>query len=164
MRVHRLETETWLARAPGEVFPFFADAFNLERITPSFLRFRVVTPPPIEMREGALIDYRLRVRGVPIRWRTEITAWDPPRMFRDEQVRGPYLLWRHTHTFEEKDGGTLCRDEVEYAAPLGWLSVPLLVRRDVESIFRFRARELRSIFGGERRPALPSATAPAPTL
>lgn len=157
MRTHRFETEAWLGRSREEVFPFFADAFNLERITPPFLRFRVVTARPIEMGVGTLIDYRLRVHGAPIRWRTEITAWDPMRMFVDEQVRGPYRLWRHTHTFEERGGGTLMRDVVEYAAPLGWISVPLLVRRDVARIFAYREGAMRRIFEGAGEPATATA-------
>lgn len=146
MTIHRFTTALWLPRPRTEVFPFFADARNLERITPPWLSFHVLTPGPIEMRPGTLIDYRLRIRGLPMRWQSEITAWEPERLFRDEQRRGPYRLWRHTHTFEEKDGGTLCGDEVEYAVPGGALINWLLVRRDVESIFRYRQQALAQIF------------------
>jgi len=101
------------------VFPFFAEARNLETLTPPWLKFEVLTPAPIVMRPGTLIDYRIRVHGLPIRWRTEITAWDPPHRFVDVQLHGPYTLWHHTHTFEERDGGTLCLDHVRYCRARG---------------------------------------------
>ena len=150
MRVHDFTTEAWLPRPRAEVFPFFAEAGNLEAITPPWLRFRVLTPGPLEMRRGALIDYRLRLRGVPIRWRTEITAWEPPDRFVDEQVRGPYRLWVHEHTFEpETRGGiegTRVRDHVRYAVPGGALVDALFVRREVAAIFAFRQRVLAERF------------------
>ena len=146
MSLRRFSAELWLPRPPAEIFPFFAEAKNLQRITPPWLDFSILTPPPIEMRAGALIDYRLKVHGIPLRWRTEITAWEPPTRFVDEQVRGPYRVWRHTHTFEAKDGGTLCRDEVEYAAIGGVLIEKLFVRRDVERIFRHRNETQRALF------------------
>jgi ligand-binding SRPBCC domain-containing protein len=147
LRESRFESELWLPRPPAEVFPFFADAGNLERLTPPFLRFRILTPRPVEMRPGALIDYRLRVHGVPLGWRTRIEAWEPPHRFVDVQLRGPYRLWHHTHSFEARDGGTLCRDVVRYAAPGGWIVDRLFVRRDVERIFAYRAEVLRELFG-----------------
>lgn len=147
MRESRFESEIWLPRPVEEVFPFFADAGNLERLTPPWLRFRILTPRPVEMRPGALIDYRLRVHGLPLAWRTRIEAWEPPHRFVDAQLRGPYRLWHHTHTFEPLDGGTLCRDVVRYAVPGGALVDRLLVRRDVERIFAFRRQELNRIFG-----------------
>lgn len=150
-RVWRLEMEQWLAKPPAEVFPFFADAYNLETITPDLLSFKVVTPRPIEMKPGTLIDYRLKVRGLPIRWRTEITEWDPPHRFCDTQLKGPYKQWVHTHTFTEENGGTRCKDVVEYAPPGGPLS-PLInklaVQNDVEKIFTHRAQVLEEMFGG----------------
>lgn len=147
MRESRFESEIWLPRPRAEVFPFFADAGNLERLTPPWLGFRILTPPPIAMSAGARIDYRLRVHGLPLRWRTRIEVWDPPHRFVDVQLRGPYRLWHHTHTFEEGDGGTLCRDVVRYAVPGGALVDRLFVRRDVERIFAFRGEALRSLFG-----------------
>ena len=137
----------WLPRAVEAVFPFFADACNLERITPPWLRFSVLTPAPIAMREGALIDYRLRVRGVPIRWRTLIEAWEPPVRFIDRQLRGPYRLWHHEHTFEAHEGGTICRDRVRFVSPGGALVHRLWVNREVATIFRYRQERLRAILG-----------------
>jgi ligand-binding SRPBCC domain-containing protein len=142
----KLETELWLPHRRDEVFRFFADAFNLETLTPPWLKFEVLTPRPIEMRVGLQIDYRLRLRGLPLRWRSEITAWEPPGRFVDEQRRGPYRAWIHEHTFEEQDGGTLTRDRVQYAVIGGWLINTLFVRRDVEKIFHFRQETLQGLF------------------
>jgi len=142
----KLETELWLPHRRDEVFHFFADAFNLETLTPPWLKFEVLTPRPIVMRVGLQIDYRLRLRGLPLRWRSEITAWEPPGRFVDEQRRGPYRAWIHEHTFEEQDGGTLARDRVQYAVIGGQLVNRLLVRRDVEKIFLFRREKLRGLF------------------
>jgi ligand-binding SRPBCC domain-containing protein len=147
LAVQLFESEILLGRPRREVFPFFADAHNLEDITPPFLRFRIVTSPPVRMEEGALIDYRLRLRGVPLRWRTRISRWDPPRSFVDEQVEGPFRVWIHEHTFEEVDGGTRVRDRVRYAVPGGWIVDRLFVRREVERIFSFRRERLRREFG-----------------
>lgn len=150
MRIREFKTELWLPLPPEKVFPFFADAFNLEAITPPWLNFNILTPRPIPMREGTLIDYRLRVRGLPLRWRTRISAWQPPHRFVDEQLRGPYRQWIHTHTFEVRDGGTLCRDIVQYAVLFDYIVHPLFVRRDVEKIFAFRQAALRARFGGSQ--------------
>lgn len=142
-----LDSTIWLPVPRDRLFPFFADARNLERITPDWLRFSVVTPDPISMHPGALIDYRLSWRGVPIRWRTEIARWDPPVGFVDRQLRGPYRLWHHEHVFFERDGGTLISDRVRYRAPLAWLTHRLVVDRDVARIFDYRRRALLEIFG-----------------
>jgi len=147
MKTFSYSTELWLPRPRSEVFPFFADAGNLERITPPWLKFEVITPAPITIRAGALIDYRLKVHGIPLRWRTEITEWNPPHGFVDQQVRGPYHLWHHTHTFMEREGGTLCRDEVVYRPRGGWLINALFVRGDVERIFRYRQKALGELMG-----------------
>lgn len=149
MRVHTFETELWLPSALEELFPFFADATNLERITPPWLRFQILTPLPIEMRPGTVIDYKLRIRGLPIRWRTLITAWEPPHRFVDEQVRGPYRLWVHEHTFVPCGTGTQVRDRVRYAVPLDRLLHRLVVRPDIERIFAYRAQTLKSLFAPE---------------
>ena len=157
--MHTLRREQLLPGTPDEVFPFFADARNLEAITPPLLRFEVVTPGEIEMGVGALIRYRLRLHGVPVHWLTSIQAWDPPHRFVDQQVRGPYALWHHTHTFEAAgDGATRMTDVVRYAigfGPAGRLAHRLFVRRDVEAIFDFRREELR------RRFAAPAQAPPA---
>lgn len=150
----RLSTAVWLPRPRSEVFPFFADARNLERITPPWLNFNIVTPGDIDMRQGALIDYRLRVRAVPVRWRTRIALWDPPRAFVDEQLKGPYALWRHTHTFTESGGGTICEDAVEYRVPGGPLAPianGLLVQRELRRIFEFRRAAMLQIFAAAPR-------------
>jgi ligand-binding SRPBCC domain-containing protein len=140
--VHVLERSQRLALPAERAFAFYADALNLEAITPPWLAFRVTTTGPIEMRPGALIDYRLRLHGIPVRWRTRIEAWEPSRRFVDVQVRGPYALWEHTHTFEP-DGphAVVIRDRVRYAlpfGPLGRLAHALFVRRDLERIFDYR--------------------------
>jgi ligand-binding SRPBCC domain-containing protein len=143
--VGTLVRELWLPRAPDDVFQFFADAFNLEAITPPWPRFRILTPAPIEMREGTQIEYRLRFRRVPVRWRSEITAWDPPDRFVDEQRRGPYRHWIHEHTFEGRDGGTLVRDHVDYAVAGGELLERAFVARDLDRIFDYRSATLREL-------------------
>jgi ligand-binding SRPBCC domain-containing protein len=151
VHVHTLRREQRLPGSPAEVFAFFGDARNLEAITPPLLRFRVMDSgaDAIEMGPGTLIRYRLRVRGVPVGWLTAIREWDPPRRFVDEQLRGPYALWHHTHTFEAlADGSTLMRDVVRYAlplGPLGELARRLVVGRDVEAIFDFRARRISEL-------------------
>ncbi len=147
MKIFIFESELQLARPVSEVFPFFADARNLQALTPDWLNFEVLTPGPVELRVGALIDYRLRVHGLPLRWRTHIKVWEPPHRFVDEQLRGPYRQWVHEHTFTERNGGTLARDVVHYAVPGGALVNRLFVRRDVERIFAFRREQLLARFG-----------------
>lgn len=142
-----IRSEIWLPKPLEEVFSFFADAHNLQAMTPDWLDFSMVTPCPIVMRPRTLIDYRLRLRGFPIRWRSEITAWEPPYRFIDEQRCGPYKLWVHEHRFEAREGGTLVGDSVRYAVPGGWLVDCLFVRRDVERIFQFRRDKLQELLG-----------------
>ena len=140
MRIHRLEREQMLSHPVDEVFSFFADARNLERLTPPLLRFEVLTPGAIEMRAGTLIEYRLRLHRVALDWLTRIEEWDPGVRFVDMQLAGPYRLWHHTHTFDPADSGTLMRDSVRYALPawpFGELAGPI-VRRDLARIFDFR--------------------------
>jgi ligand-binding SRPBCC domain-containing protein len=137
--------ELWLPLQREEIFPFFADAANLEAITPPWVNFHTLTPSPIEMKPGTLIDYRIKIHGIPVKWRTRINAWEPPYRFVDEQLRGPYRKWVHEHTFVEKDGGTLCQDRVEYAVPGGWLIDELFVRRDVERIFAYRQQRIEEL-------------------
>ena len=147
MKVFEYRATPRVPRPRAEVFAFFADAGNLEELTPPFLGFQILTPQPVEMRPGALIDYRIRLRGFPMKWRTEITAWEPPSRFVDEQLKGPYRLWIHEHTFEEDGGATICGDYVRYAVPFGALANRLIVARDVRKIFEYREMRLREIFG-----------------
>lgn len=146
---HTLRTILDIPRPRSEVFPFFADAANLEAITPPWLNFHILTPQPIEMRAGAIIDYALRLRGVPVRWRTEITAWEPPYRFVDQQIRGPYRLWRHEHLFEPIGvDSTRMTDVVTYELPrapiVGAMLHRLMVRPDLDRIFAYRARAVLS--------------------
>ena len=143
---YRLESSQWLPRPRAEVFPFFSDAFNLQALTPDYLHFEILTPQPIEMATGLLIDYRLRLRGIPIRWQSRIAIWEPPFRFVDEQMRGPYRRWYHEHTFEEVDGGTLCRDIVDYEVHGGPLIERLFVRPDLRGIFTYRRARLAERF------------------
>lgn len=147
MTIHEFKSELWLPLPPEEVFLFFGNAANLNAITPPWLNFRILTPLPIVMREGTLIDYRLRAHGFPLSWRTRINNWQPPDRFVDEQLRGPYRLWIHEHTFERSNGGTLAGDHVRYCTPFDWLVHRWLVRPDIEKIFQFRAQALRKQFG-----------------
>ena len=146
---HVLRREQRLPGTPDEVFPFFADAGNLEAITPDWLAFSVVTPRPIEMRVGALIEYRLRLHGIPVSWLTRIEEWEPGARFVDMQLAGPYKLWHHTHEFEpDGGGGTLMRDTVRYALPLGPLGEAarrLFVARDLSAIFDHRTKRVADL-------------------
>ena len=161
MREHELVTTLWLPRTPEQIFPFFADAGNLDAITPPWLNFRIRTPLPIEMKAGARLEYSIRLHGIPIRWRTNIAAWTPPFMFVDEQISGPYRLWHHTHRFEASNGGTLCTDRVRYAHWGGPLVERWFVRPDVERIFEYRRQRLIELFGDATASAS-TVTSPAP--
>lgn len=121
-----------------QVFDFFSDAFQLEALTPPWLNFEVLTPRPIVMAAGRLIDYRLRLHGIPLQWQSRIYVWEPPVRFVDMQTKGPYRSWHHEHIFEECDAGTLCRDLVRYSVPGGWLVDWFLVRPDLLKIFSYR--------------------------
>ncbi len=141
MNTHLLETEQWIHASPAEAFAFFSDAANLEAITPPSLHFTLLTPLPIEMHEGVIIDYRLRLHGRAVHWVTRVEEWAPGRHFVDRQLQGPYALWVHRHVFEPERGGTRVRDRIEYALPLDPLSRPvhrLYVRPMLESIFAYR--------------------------
>jgi len=148
LKTFKFSSEQWLPKPLEEVFPFFADARNLEDLTPDWLSFTVLTLEPIPMAVGTTIDYRLAWHGIPLRWRSEIAAWEPPHRFVDRQLRGPYRFWHHEHRFEERDGGTNVVDVVEYAVWGGAVAVNLGVRRDIERIFEFRRARLIEIFGG----------------
>ena len=145
-RGYCLTTELLVAEPCESVFEFFADACQLEAITPPWLHFSVQTTSPIEMHAGRLIDYKLRLHGLPLRWRSKISDWQPPFQFVDEQVKGPYRYWHHLHTFTKLSTGTLVRDVVNYAMPFGFITHPLLVRRDLTKIFEYRRATLGSIF------------------
>ena len=148
-RLRGLRTKIELPLARERLFPFFADAANLEILTPPELRFEIVTPPPILMAEGTLITCRLRLMGVPFRWLTRISLWDPPRQFIDEQLEGPYSRWVHQHLFVETSFGTRMHDAVSYELPffpLGELAAPL-VHLQLRRIFRYRARALERALG-----------------
>ena len=145
-RGFRLETSQFLPYEPVQVFEFFADAFQLEALTPPWLHFSILTPAPIQLAAGTIIDYRLRLHGLPIRWQSRISIWDPPLRFVDEQLRGPYRRWHHEHVFEPVEDGTLCKDFVDYVVPGGRLIHAIAVRRDLQSIFEFRRRKLSDLF------------------
>lgn len=158
MRLYTLDREQIVRRPREEVFAFFADAANLERITPRFLRFRIETPQPIAIAEGTLIDYRLSLAGVPFGWRTRIDRFEPTRCFVDRALEGPYRVWNHTHTFADVPGGTRMNDHVVYALPFGPLGVvahAVMVERTLGRIFDFRARAIAEIFE-ERDPTPPA--------
>ncbi|TVR65599.1 MAG: CDP-paratose 2-epimerase [Gemmatimonadales bacterium] len=148
MRV--LRAETFLPLPRRKVFRFFSDAGNLEQITPPGLHFDILTPQPVQMGQGTLLDYRLRLLGIPFGWRTEITEWNPPHSFADRQLRGPYRLWLHRHDFRKVKGGTLMVDEVLWKLPLrpvGEVAAPW-VRWQLGSIFRYRRDAVAGILGG----------------
>lgn len=142
-----LDAEQELATPLDRLFPFFADAKNLQTLTPAFLSFEIKTPPPIVMREGALIDYRIKLRVLPMTWRTHIAVWEPPLCFVDEQLKGPYSLWRHEHRFVARGERTLVIDHVDYRVPFGSVVNKLLVQPDLERIFTFRQAKMAELFG-----------------
>src|SRR4051794_7797926 len=145
-----LERTQLVHRPRSEVFAFFSNAGNLEALTPRSLKFQILTPQPIVMAAGAVIDYRIKLFGVPFNWRTEIVEFEPERRFVDVQLRGPYRYWRHEHTFREATGGTLMSDRVEYElpwGPLGRVAQALFVRRNLDSIFAYRHERVEQLLG-----------------
>ena len=154
MHLYNLQREQWVARSLEDVFPFFARPENLALITPPSLGFRLLTPQPVVMEKGRIIEYTLRVLGLPTRWRTLITRYEPPWCFVDEQLCGPYSFWHHSHRFESRDGGTLLHDDVRYALPVP-LAGParelvhaFYVRPALERIFDYRRQVYARLFGG----------------
>jgi len=149
-----LQTQQQFDRTPEELFPFFADAANLSRITPPWVNFEILTSPPIDMHQGTLIDYRIRLFRVPMRWRTKITHWQPPYQFVDTQISGPYHDWIHEHIFERNEQGTLMHDRVTFRSRgPGIVVAPLhalFVNRNVSRIFRYRQQILRDLFPAQR--------------
>ena len=160
MYTYILERQQIVPRSRAETFAFFCDAFNLERITPHFLNFRIVTPKPIRMAEGTLIDYELNLYGLPFRWRTLIERWQPDEKFVDTQLNGPYTLWHHTHTFEEiAPDQTLMRDRVLYRIPFGVfgrLAHWLFIGRALNVIFSYRAKATAEMMGADREEPQPA--------
>ena len=148
MKDYFLEREVRVPGTAKEVFTFFAAAENLERLTPPELGFRIRSPLPIAMRAGALIDYTIKLYGIPMKWRTLITAWDPPRSFEDTQISGPYAKWVHTHRFIEYSGGTIIQDRVAYVLPFGFLGriVQPLIARQLKRIFDYRESAMKKLF------------------
>ena len=150
MQIRTLSRELWLPRRIDAIFDFFSDAGNLEALTPPWLHFQIITPQPVALQLGSIIEYRIRWRQIPLYWRTEIAAWEPPNRFIDQQIQGPYRRWIHEHTFVEREGGTLLRDHVEYAVP-GWIIEPAIerwiVRPDLARIFDYRREKMINIFG-----------------
>jgi ligand-binding SRPBCC domain-containing protein len=144
----QLQASQWLPVPLDEVFGFFSDASNLQALTPPWVHFKILTPLPITMQPGTLIDYRIRLRGIPITWQSEISVWDPPHRFVDVQVRGPYTRWVHTHNFAAERGGTTITDAVDFDVPLGFV-LGWFVKRDVEKIFGYRRQELSRLFGDD---------------
>jgi ligand-binding SRPBCC domain-containing protein len=143
MRLHTLELSQTVHAPLDAVFPYFDRPENLERITPPWMRMQTITPEPVPMHVGSVIDYVVSVRGIPMRWTSIITEYDPPHRFVDVQLRGPYSLWHHLHTFREHNGDTVIEDRVTYVmpfGPLGSIAHALFVRRDLESIFEYRQR------------------------
>jgi len=142
---YKLQTSLLLPHPRDHVFTFFADACQLEAITPPWLQFHIVTPTPIEMKTGAIIDYRLKLHSVTIGWKTRISVWEPPVRFVDEQLKGPYRWWRHEHRFESVETGTKVIDRVEYGVPGGWPVHRMWVRQDLARIFTYRQKKLLAI-------------------
>lgn len=149
MKPHILETVTIIKRPLSEVFDFFSRAENLSLLTPPELQFNITSPLPIQMKAGALIDYRIKLNGIPFNWKTEISEWTPPHRFADVQVKGPYVRWHHTHSFKEVNGVTEMIDTVEFLSP-GWIFEPLInalfVERKVKQIFAYREEQLNKLF------------------
>lgn len=147
--LHILEKETVIPRPLEEVFDFFSKAENLNRITPADLHFRFLSPLPVKIKKGTTIDYRIRISGIPFRWRTLISEWEPPYRFTDEQIRGPYRMWIHQHTFTAVEGGTLMKDKVQFLSP-GFFLEPLVnrlfVEHRVKAIFAYREKIMKEIF------------------
>lgn len=141
--IYNLHAEILIPYSITEVFDFFSKPQNLESLTPPWLNFQILTPLPIKMSTGTMIDYQLKLHGFPIKWKTEIRDWEPPFRFVDNQVKGPYRLWHHTHIFQEQSEGTLVTDEVQYSVLGGALVNWLIVQKDVERIFNYRLDQLR---------------------
>jgi ligand-binding SRPBCC domain-containing protein len=150
MKTFMLDSQIWLPRPIDEVFAFFSNAMNLEILTPPFVNFHVLTPEPIVMNPGTRLQYRIGLHGIPVKWESEITLWEPPNRFVDDQVRGPYRCWHHEHKFASRDGDTEVTDHVEYSVWGGALVHKLLVERDLQKIFGYRSKKLAELFPKEK--------------
>lgn len=151
MKERRFSSAIWIPVPVEKAFAFFSKAENLNKLTPPWLHFEILTELPVEMRNGTLLDYRLKLHGIPVKWKTQIVQWNPPFQFVDLQLRGPYRKWVHTHTFVEKDNGTVVEDLVNYSVP-GFFLEPLIhkyfIEPDISRIFEYRRSQLSEIFGG----------------
>jgi ligand-binding SRPBCC domain-containing protein len=147
--MHILTKTTIINKPLSEVFEFFSNAENLNKITPPDMQFKILTPLPIIIKKGTLIDYKIKVSGIPFNWQTEITEWEPNKRFTDKQLKGPYRVWIHEHTFEEKDGKTIMNDHVQFLSP-GWLLEPIInklfIEKKVKGIFAYREKILTNLF------------------
>ncbi len=150
LKPHVLEFETKLYGSLEDIFNFFSRAENLDEVTPEDLGFSILTPLPIVMHVGTLIDYRITLMGVPFFWRTMISDWEPPHRFVDQQLKGPYVFWHHEHTFVQRDGYVLMTDRVHYLSP-GGLFEPLVdrlfVRGQLDKMWQFRGKRFAELFG-----------------
>jgi ligand-binding SRPBCC domain-containing protein len=146
MKTHVLDSTIWLVRAIDEVFSFFSDAMNLGTLTSPWVNFQVLTPAPIKMALGTRLRYRLAIHRIAVNWESEITTWDPPRRFVDEQIHGPYRRMHHEHYFSEREGGTGAVDHVKYSVPGGSLISHLFVARDLRAIFGYGREKLTKLF------------------
>src|SRR5262245_61044824 len=146
MKTFSIQKTLWVPQSRDRVFAFFSDPRNLDRLTPDWLEFAIVTPATTAMKRGVSVDYRLRSRGIRLRWQGEIEVREPPYRCIDRQTNGPYRLWVHQHIFDERDNGTLVSDQVEYAVPGGLLVNKFLVAPDLEQIFKYRHRALEDLF------------------
>ncbi len=145
MKYHKFTTQTIIEKPLETVFSYFSDAANLQDLTPPWLHFKIITKLPIDMKKDALIDYQLKLYGIPFHWQTKILGWSPPDHFVDIQLKGPYKEWIHIHRFEKQGKNTIMNDQVYYSLPFGWLSIParyLLVRKNIEKIFDYRRKQL----------------------
>jgi ligand-binding SRPBCC domain-containing protein len=149
MKTFEINMKQYINKPLDIVFEFFSKPENLEMITPESLSFNILTPTPIKMGKGSLVDYTIRLFGIPIHWRTLISDYEPPFRFVDQQIKGPYTFWHHTHTFQQVDGGVEILDKVKYSLPMGWLGTlvhSIWVRKDLEKIFEHRKTVIQDYF------------------
>ena len=149
MKIYELNKTQFINQPIDVVFNFFTKPKNLALITPSKLAFKILTPTPITINKGTLIDYTIRLMRFPVHWRTLITKYNPPYEFVDEQIKGPYLFWHHTHTFKAVNGGSEIKDKVRYSIPMGYLGQfihKIWIKKDLEKIFEYRKAVIDKLF------------------